>query len=81
VGYSDSASGTEAFLWDAATGTMTGLGDLPGGNFFSDFFSRAYGINETGQVVGAVNNGSEAFLWDEVGGMRSLNDLIDPALG
>jgi hypothetical protein len=31
--------------------------------------------------VGAVNNGSEAFLRDEVGGMRSLNDLIDPALG
>jgi probable HAF family extracellular repeat protein len=49
VGYSDDATGRQAFLWDAVGG-MQGLGDLPGGNVAS----YAYDINNVEQVVGQV---------------------------
>jgi len=54
---------------------MRGLGDLPGGNFSS----FAQGISADGTViVGASNvaSGSEAFIWDNANGMRSLSFLL-----
>jgi probable HAF family extracellular repeat protein len=73
VGFSESASGPEAFRWTG--GVMTGLGDLPGGIFSS----VAFGVSADGSVVvggGISAAGGEAFLWDGVNGMRSLMDVL-----
>ena len=67
-------SNTEAFRWTAETG-MVGLGDLPGG----DFFSRAYSVSGDGSVVvgeSESSSGLEAFIWDTSNGMRSLKDIL-----
>jgi len=56
---------------------MVGLGDLPGGSYFSD----GHGINDFDQVVGFSRSGSgggnaqEAFLWDPEKGMIGLGFL------
>jgi probable HAF family extracellular repeat protein len=56
------ASGEHAVLWQH--GRMTDLGTLPGGRY-----SQAVGINDSGQVVGYADTGSDpfpsshAFLW------------------
>ena len=65
----------EAFLWTPETG-MVGLGDLPGG----DFFSKGHGINDFDQVVGmsVSDSGQEAFLWDPQDGMTGLGFLPGP---
>ncbi|MEL6209726.1 MAG: hypothetical protein AAFR44_06005, partial [Pseudomonadota bacterium] len=53
--------------------TLEWLGDLPGGSVSS----RGSDINEAGQVVGqsSSSNGSRAFIWDPVNGMRDLGDI------
>ncbi|MCH7814614.1 MAG: PEP-CTERM sorting domain-containing protein, partial [Planctomycetes bacterium] len=54
---------------------MTGLGELPGG----DFVSQADGVSADGSVVVGQSNsasGDEAFIWDSVHGMRSLRDVL-----
>lgn len=80
VGMSTSprTNGYEAYLWSPGAG-MAALGDLPGGLFDS----RAYGINNSRQVVGAgfSSFGPEAFIWDGVNGMVSLNTLLLGAPG
>ena len=48
VGYSDSDAGTGAFRWEA--GVMSGLGDLPAG----EFDSGAYGVSADGSIVTGV---------------------------
>lgn len=51
-----------------------GLGDLPGGSFYSE----ALGISADGStVVGTSHsaNGMTAFIWDHIKGMASLGDL------
>ncbi|HWP31628.1 MAG TPA: hypothetical protein VNK96_07900 [Fimbriimonadales bacterium] len=51
-----------------------GLGDLPGG----DFYSNAFGVSGDGSVVvgsGKSANGTEAFRWTESTGMVGLGDL------
>lgn len=75
VGMSQSANGSEAFVWDEHTGG-TGLGDLTGGMFMS----YARGINNHGVICGwgsvrLRNNGIEAFRWTAEGGMVGLGDL------
>jgi uncharacterized membrane protein len=77
VGYNRSPVGfdvkTEAFRWTAATG-MVGLGFLPGG-----YQEYAYATSADGSVVvGTVqgNGPTRAFIWDEVHGMRSLQDVL-----
>jgi probable HAF family extracellular repeat protein len=60
VGYSNSASGYEAFRWE--NGTIIGLGDLPGG----DSKSRAYSVSADGSVIvgyGTSASGNEAARW------------------
>ncbi|MCG3127618.1 MAG: hypothetical protein CHACPFDD_02485 [Phycisphaerae bacterium] len=62
----------EAFLWTPEAG-MTGLGDLPGGQFVSS----AYDINDSDWVIGwsCSARGCEAFLWTPQNGMIGLGDL------
>lgn len=58
----------------AADPFFLGLGDLPGGGFWSE----AYGVSADGSVVvgyGLGANGREAFRWTEAGGMVGLGDL------
>jgi uncharacterized membrane protein len=53
---------------------MQPLGDLPGGNFYS----QAYGVSADGStIVGQSSsaNGAEAFRWTAAGGMQPLGDL------
>ena len=52
---------------------MRDLGDLPGG---ADF-SRAFGINNAGQVAGSsgATGGTRAFRWTPGGGMQNLGVL------
>jgi probable HAF family extracellular repeat protein len=54
---------------------MEGLGDLPGG----DFYSEAYAVNADGSVVVGTSDsasGTEAFRWTEAGGMQSLAEWL-----
>jgi len=63
----------------AITPSFQGLGDLPGGQVFS----QAYGISADGSTVVGLANGSgynaantsEAFRWTQAGGMVGLGDL------
>jgi probable HAF family extracellular repeat protein len=66
VGLSQTATGLHAFVWTPSTpngsaGTMTDLGDLPGGQDFSE----ASAINGTGVVVGTSYSarGYQGFRW------------------
>jgi probable HAF family extracellular repeat protein len=74
VGSSTTAQGDlHAFLWDPVNG-MQDLGTLGGE-------CEAYGLNDSGQVVGAfgdfsVEGGTTAFLWTSSGGMKDLNSLV-----
>lgn len=77
VGQGASITGDEASLWIA--GKMFGLGDLPG----SFVAATATATSLDGSVI--VGNGttgteaspvSEAFIWDEIHGMRNLKDLL-----
>lgn len=79
VGVSTSANGTEAlgwqeaFLWTQGTG-MVGLGDLPGGSFWSNAQNvSADGSVVVGQSFGAY--GYEAFRWTQETGMVGLGSL------
>jgi probable HAF family extracellular repeat protein len=69
-------NGNEAFLWTPEAG-MVGLGDLPGGIFWS----HGHGINDFDQVVGVTateyygRGVHEAFLWDPEMGMFGLGHL------
>jgi probable HAF family extracellular repeat protein len=68
VGYSATESGpAHAFLWDESNG-LQDLGTLPGYDS-----SGAYGINDSGEVVGVV--GSHPFVWDADSGMQDLGTL------
>ncbi len=75
VGMGTSVSGTEAFRW-TSSGGMVGLGDLSGGGFFSE----AYDVSADGSVVvgegTSAASGNEAFIWDNINGMRSLKDVL-----
>ena len=65
----------EAFLWNADSGTI-GLGDLPGG----EDFSNAVAVSADGRAVagysGSANDSHiEAFRWTEATGIIGLGDL------
>ena len=72
VGYSLSATGTEAFRWNVDDG-MVGLGYFTGGST-----SYAYDVSSDGAViVGSSTSaaGKEAFRWTQATGMVNLGDL------
>jgi probable HAF family extracellular repeat protein len=87
VGHGNSTLGYEAFRWEDLNhnGKVDedekldyhpefGLGDLPGGNFYSS----AWDISEDGLVVvgrSSSASGMEAFRWTASGGMQGLGDL------
>ena len=58
MGASSSFSGSEGFIWTAATG-MVGIGDLPGG-FFA---SSAEGVSADGSVVVADEHEHRELFW------------------
>ena len=66
-----------AISYDSNNALLTDLGALTGGSS-----SRAYALNESGQIVGwsASSVGNRAFLY-ESGAMIDLNSVIDPATG
>lgn len=62
----------EAFVHDPATGVTTMLGTLGGS------YSSATAVNDDGTVVGwssTEETGHRAFVWDPIGGMRSIGTL------
>jgi probable HAF family extracellular repeat protein len=70
VGHDNSANGYEAFRWVAGQG-IQGLGDLPGG----DFWSEATAVSADGQVVVGYSKtatGNRAFRWEAGLGMVEL---------
>jgi len=81
VGASSSArsgsNATEAFIWNEKSG-MAGLGFLPGG--FSDSEANAV-TGDGGLVVGRSRTPSlnDAFIWDDVNGMRSIIEVLESA--
>jgi uncharacterized membrane protein len=74
------SSNREAFIWDATTNVMTGLGDLPGGRV--QFSSFAKDVSADGNVVVGYSEDSfdnqrgaryAPFRWTRTGGMAKLN--------
>ena len=73
-GNQNSSNYEQAFRWTAETG-MVGLGELPGGIFYSE----ADGISPDGSIIvggSGTANGAEAFIWDAANGMRRLADHL-----
>jgi probable HAF family extracellular repeat protein/predicted outer membrane repeat protein len=73
VGYSWTGIDMQAFRWTEEDG-MVGLGDLPGG----DFWSKAFAVSADGSVVVGISksaSGTEVFRWTESGGMEALGFL------
>jgi len=75
TGTSGYFGGTHAFRWNAGSGIMEDLGELPGGSFHS---SGGHAINASGDTV--VGNsysavGYRAFRWRAVGGIETLGQL------
>ncbi len=61
---------SEAFRWTESTGMLRlGLGPLGAG-------SAANATSADGSIVVGSSDGDEALIWDEVGGMRSLRDVL-----
>ncbi|MDZ4783204.1 MAG: PEP-CTERM sorting domain-containing protein [Planctomycetia bacterium] len=75
VGMTTSEHGEEGFIWTAGVG-MRGIGDLPGGSFFSEANAvSADGTRVVGRSTG--ERGEEAFIWDADHGMVGLGFLND----
>jgi probable HAF family extracellular repeat protein len=80
VGRGNAVTGQRAYLWqpdvpNGSTGSVFNLGDLPGGDDWSD----ASGINLHGQIVGYSQTGANwhAFLWQPTTANGTVGDLID----
>ena len=80
VGHGLNDAGRVAFRWE--DGTMVALGELPGGRVEA----TANSSSESGQViVGSSHSGIvdpfgfgfEAFVWDPVGGLQNLKDVLE----
>src|SRR5262249_40670968 len=70
VGILHPLSGTpSAFQWSSTSTGYVQLGSLPGSTF-----SQAFGVSNTGVIVGRTNLG--AFIWDDQYQMRNLRDVL-----
>ena len=72
VGYSNTATTTEAFRWTQPTGTVA-LTNLPGGTA-----SYAFGVSSDGNVILGLSElpaGTRAFRWTQATGMTNLGLL------
>ena len=71
MGYSSGPDGIEAVMW-TRNGKIQGLGRLRAGDY-----SRAFAINEPGDVVGTSGRrgADRAFLWTRNRGMEDLGVL------
>src|SRR5205814_1857724 len=69
-------NGWEAFRWSSIEG-MSGLGDLPGG----EFDSHARSVSANGSIIvgraSTIGGGGTAFIWDSAHGMRSLQSVLN----
>src|SRR5215208_3311948 len=77
-----------AFIYDSATKQMQVLGTLGTGDTYGTIGSEAYGINDSGKVVGlsGIGDGQHhwvsgsgpayGFIYDSTNGMKDLNSLI-----
>jgi uncharacterized membrane protein len=68
---------SESFLWSEPTG-MIALGVLPA----TIQLSAAFSISDDGRIAGGASGTNRlyeynAFLWDAIHGMRSLNTIVD----
>lgn len=72
----DTEATDKAFIWTGDLG-MRELGSLP--DYGQGTGTTAYDINNSGQVVGYSGKyfNHVGFFWDEVDGMRRLDELID----
>ena len=73
VGDSGFGGGTEAIRWIGTQ--LTGLGDLPGGNFFSIALAASF----DGSVIvgrGESSIGYETFIWRQSTGIQNLRELL-----
>jgi probable HAF family extracellular repeat protein len=80
VGYGLHGAVKHAFRIDIASGKVLDLGGIPGGGD-----SYAWAVDSYGDVVGWATDATDhnnAFVYSPgLGGMRMLNDLLDPAQG
>ena len=77
----------EAFRWTEADDFVL-LGDLPGGGdpyiTINPFFSEALAVSADGSIIVGFSNsnrGDEAFIWDEINGIRPLFDVLTDDFG
>jgi len=82
AGYSSSFLGREAFIWREETG-IAGLGIPANEGFRSTMASR---MSADGNIIvgwGHIVDShlSEAFIWDEVNGIRNLTNLLENEYG
>ena len=71
---------TFAFRWTEEDGLVS-LGEIPG---HATQNSTAYAISADGSIIVGGNNdwvgpysGDQAFIWDEINGMRNLQDMLE----
>lgn len=67
VGWGTTAAGSQAFRWRGSG--LEAIGDLGSGT------SRAHGVSGDGSLV-VGESGSDAFVWDELHGMRDLETVL-----
>lgn len=85
VGTVSSLAGMEAMRWTEKNGYQL-LGDFPGGLFSSsaqDVSANGQSVvgSGTSELFGANYSGDTAFLWTEIGGMRSFKDVLENDFG
>jgi len=86
IGNGYGPNGFEAFRWTEAGG-MVGLGQLPvpGGLPWVAASYANGGISYDGSIIvggsASSENASDAFIWDEINGMRILKDVLEDEYG
>jgi len=77
VGYSEYPASKRATMW--RDGSVIDLGILPG-----NFTSQAVDVSGDGKIVvgyGTSSTGFKAFIWDEINGIRNLQQVLETEYG